>query len=83
MSTDIAPTLVEQIDTLSKVGTSGLSGIPAGQSHLTILRAIAAYADEIAPSGTDGVQPTELIELIDRSANLRRGIAYRATACIC
>ena len=67
---DIAPTLVEQIDTLSKVGTSGLSGLPDRQSHLTLLRAIAAYADEIAPSATDGVQSAEAIELIEIAARI-------------
>lgn len=67
---DIAPNLVEQIDTLSKAGTSGLPGLPAGQSHLTLLRALAAYADEIAPSATDGIQSAEAIELIEIAARI-------------
>lgn len=67
---DVAPTLVEQIDTLSKAGTAGLHGFPVGQSHLTILRALAAYADEIAPTATDGIRCAETIDLIEIAARI-------------
>lgn len=67
---DVAPTLVEQIDTLSKAGTSGLPGLHAAQSHLTVLRTLAAYADEIAPTATDGIQSAEPIELIEVAARI-------------
>lgn len=67
---NVAPTLVEQIDTLSKTGTSGLSALPAGQSHLTLLGALANYADEIANTATDGIQAPETVELIEIAARI-------------
>lgn len=67
---DVAPTLVEQIDTLSKAGTSGLPSLPAEQSRLTVLRALTVYADEIAPTNTDGIQSVRIIELIEVAARI-------------
>ena len=67
---DIAPSLVEQIDTLSKAGTSGLDGLPSGQSHLALVRALAAYADQIAPAGNQGLRPSAALELIEIAARV-------------
>lgn len=67
---DIAPSLVEQIDTLSKAGTSGLDGLPSGQSHLALVRALAAYADQIANTGNPGLQPETVLELIEIAARV-------------
>ncbi len=69
---DVAPTLVEQIDALSKAGTSGLPGLSAGQPRLTLLSALAAYADEIATTPNSELHParaTELIEIATRVAD--------------
>lgn len=67
---DVAPTLVEQIDTLSKAGTTGLRELPVGQQHLAILRALAAYAAEVAPATTDGIRCVETTELIEIAAQI-------------
>jgi len=67
---DVAPTLVQQIDALGKAGTSGLPGLPAGQPQLTLLRALAAYADEIAPTANGGLQPARTTELIEIAARV-------------
>src|SRR5699024_5959591 len=60
---DIAPSLVEQIDTLSKAGASGLDRLPPGQSNLALVRALAAYADQIAPDGNHGRQSATTLQL--------------------
>ena len=65
---DIAPALVEQIDTLSKAGTSGLDGLPSGRSHLALVRALAAYVDQIAPEANRSLQPAAVRELIEIAA---------------
>ncbi|QYJ04183.1 hypothetical protein KUV85_00440 [Nocardioides panacisoli] len=67
---DVAPTLVQQIDALSKAGTSGLPGLPAGQVHLALLRALAIYADEIAPAANDAIHSAETVELIEIAARV-------------
>lgn len=65
---DVAPSLVEQIDTLSKAGTTGLDGLASGQSHLALVRALAAYADQIASTTNQGLRPSAAVELIEIAA---------------
>ena len=65
---DVAPSLVEQIDTLSKAGTTGLDGLASGQSHLALVRALAAYADQIASMTNQDLRPTAAVELIEIAA---------------
>lgn len=67
---DVAPRLVEQIDTLSKAGTTGLDGLSTERSHLTLARALAAYADQIAPEGNCGLQHAAALELIEIAARV-------------
>ncbi len=66
---DVAPSLVEQIDTLSRAGTTGLDGLASsGQSHLALVRALAAYADQIASMTNQSLQPSAAVELIEIAA---------------
>jgi hypothetical protein len=65
---DVAPSLVEQIDTLSKAGTTGLDGLATGQSHLALVRALAAYADQIASMTKQDLRPSAAVELIEIAA---------------
>jgi len=65
---DVAPSLVEQIDTLSKAGTTGLDGLGSGQTHLALVRALAAYADQIASMTNQGLRPSAAVELIEIAA---------------
>lgn len=67
---DVAPALVEQIDALGKAGTSGLPGLTAGQPHLALLRALAAYADEVRPTADGGLQPAQATDLIEIAARV-------------
>lgn len=67
---DVAPSLVQQIDTLSRAGTSGLDGLPSSQSNLALVRALAAYADQIAPEGNHGLQSAAALELIEIAARV-------------
>lgn len=62
---DVAPNLVEQIDTLSKAGTAGLDGLATGQSHLALVQALAAYADQIASMTKQDLRPSAAVELIE------------------
>lgn len=65
---DVAPSLVEQIDTLSKAGTTGPDGLATGQSHLALVRALAAYADQIASMIKQDLRPSAAVELIEIAA---------------
>lgn len=66
---DVAPSLVEQIDTLSKAGTAaGLDGLASGQSHLALVRALAAYGDQIASMTNQSLGPSAAAELIEIAA---------------
>ncbi|MBD8078209.1 DUF6414 family protein [Cellulosimicrobium arenosum] len=65
---DVAPSLVEQIDTLSKAGTTGLDGLASGHSHPALVRALAAYADQIASMTNQGLRPSAAVELIEIAA---------------
>jgi len=67
---DVAPSLVEQIDTLSRAGTTGLDGLASGQSHLALVRALAEYADQIASMTNQGLQPSAAVELIEIAARV-------------
>ena len=67
---DVAPSLVEQIDTLSRAGTTGLDGLASGQSHLALVRARAEYADQIASMTNQGLQPSAAVELIEIAARV-------------
>lgn len=65
---DVAPNLVEQIDTLSKAGTTGLDGPATGQSHLALVQALAAYAEQIASMTNQDLGPSAAVELIEIAA---------------
>lgn len=65
---DVAPNLVEQIDTLSKAGTTGLDGLATGQSHLALVQALAAYAEQIASMTNQDLGPSAAVELIEIAA---------------
>lgn len=65
---DVAPSLVEQIDALSRAGTTGLGGHAAGQPHLALVRALAAYADQIASMTNQGLQTSAAVEIIEIAA---------------
>lgn len=65
---DVAPRMVEQIDALSRAGTTGLDGPASGQPHLGLVRALAAYADQIASMTSQGLQPSVAVELIEIAA---------------
>ncbi|MFT4263392.1 MAG: hypothetical protein QM572_08430 [Nocardioides sp.] len=67
---DVAPSLVDQIDTLSKAGTTGLDGLATGQSHLALVRALAAYADQIASMTKQDRRPSAAVELIEIAARV-------------
>jgi len=67
---DVAPSLVEQIDMLSRAGTTGLDGLASGQSHLALVRALAEYADQIASMTNQGLQPSAAVELIEIAARV-------------
>lgn len=67
---DVAPSLVQQINTLSNAGTSGLDGLPSGQSNLALVRALAAYADQIASEANQGLQPAAALEIFEIAARV-------------
>lgn len=65
---EVAPSLVEQIDTLSKAGTTGLDGRATGKSHLALVQALAAYAGQIASMTNQDLGPSAAVELIEIAA---------------
>lgn len=77
---DIAPTLVEQIDTLSEAGTAGLHRPPAGQAQFSVLLALEAYVEEVARvTGHCAYRPTttELIGIVARISDQSSPTAQR------
>lgn len=65
---DVAPNLVAQIDTLSKAGTTGIDRLPPEQSHLSLVRALAIYADQITSTTNENIRTATAAELIEIAA---------------
>lgn len=66
---DIAPDIVEQIDTLSEASTAG-HGPSTGQERSALLLALAAYADVVALGSTDRIDSPTTSELVEIAASI-------------
>ncbi|MDS2171347.1 hypothetical protein Q7C18_01375 [Nesterenkonia sp. CL21] len=67
---DVAPTLVEQIEAAGRVGTSGGSSLSVGQPQLALVRALAAYVDEIKSANSQSFEAPQVSELIAVAAEV-------------